>query len=106
MKNYVQPGERIAFTAGADVASGGVVVIGTLVGVSVGAVANGAQGQAVIEGVFSLPKLTGVLTAGAVVYWNAAGPGVTTSSTGNTRAGVVIAAATTAATTALVKLNV
>jgi len=44
MKNFVQNGDYIEFTAGADVTSGQLVQFGDLHGVSMTAVANGAKG--------------------------------------------------------------
>ena len=46
MKNFVQDGKNISFTAGADIASGDPVVIGQLPGVAASSVANGAVGVA------------------------------------------------------------
>lgn len=69
--NYVNPGEHITFTAGADVASGQAVVIGSLLGVSLTAVANGATGEAAIEGVWGLPCASAaVITRGAKLIWD------------------------------------
>jgi len=58
-KNYIKPGEHLTFTAGADVASGSAVLLGSLLGVALTAVANGKEGEAAIEGVWELPKATG-----------------------------------------------
>lgn len=70
-KNYVKPGDHIAFTATANVASGGGVAIGVLLGVALVAVANGATGEAAIKDVWELPKLSGaVITAGARLTWD------------------------------------
>ena len=72
MKNYVSPGHVMEFTAAADHPSGDVVVVGSLVGVTTGTVANGAKGQLMLEGVFELvPAAAAVasLTNGAKAYW-------------------------------------
>ncbi len=70
-KNYIKPGEHMSFTAGANVASGQAVVIGTLLGVALCAVLNGEKGEAAIEGVWELPKLsTAVITQGARLTWD------------------------------------
>lgn len=69
--NYIQEGDRIKFTAAADVSSGDLVVIGTLLGVALTDVANGAEGEAKIKGVFSLPKATAaVIAAGETLTWD------------------------------------
>ena len=39
--NYIQDGKVIEYTAGADISSGDVVVIGTLIGVALTDIANG-----------------------------------------------------------------
>lgn len=63
MKNKVQDGKNIQFTAAADIASGDPVVIGQLPGVAASSVANGAVGVAETEGVFNL-SVKGVDGAG------------------------------------------
>lgn len=69
--NYQAPGEHITYTAGANIASGQGVAIGVLLGVSLTAVASGATGEAAIEDVWELPKLsTAVITAGARLTWD------------------------------------
>lgn len=70
-KNYVKPGEHITFTAGATTASGQAVVIGSLLGVSLTALANGATGEAAIEGVWNLPCASAAdITPGAKLIWD------------------------------------
>ncbi|HEX7113202.1 MAG TPA: capsid cement protein [Mizugakiibacter sp.] len=70
-RNHVSPGEHIAFTAAADVSSGAGVAIGTMLGVALGNVANGASGTAAIEGVWTLPKLsTAVIAEGDRLIWD------------------------------------
>ena len=78
MKNYVEPGDQIPVVAGADLASGAVVVMGVLVGVCEGAILNGATGTVSLKGVHRLPKATGALTQGARVYWDTTPGNVTT----------------------------
>lgn len=74
MKNFVQNGDYIDFTAGATITSGQLVQMGSLHGVSVTDVANGAKGVLARTGVFNLPKQTGASTdavaaAGDPVYF-------------------------------------
>lgn len=70
--NFVQNGDSIEFTAGADLVSGQVVVIGEQVGVCVNDVANGSTGVANMVGVFNVPKISGaVIAAGESVIWDA-----------------------------------
>lgn len=72
MKNYVQPGKVIDFVAAAAIVSGQVVRIGQIIGVASADVANGAVGQAHIEGVFTVPKVSGaVIAKGESLTWDA-----------------------------------
>lgn len=104
--NYSQPGKVMPFVAAANVVSGQVVRIGQLLGVALADVLSGATGNAAVEGVFSVPKVsaaviangesltwdasaaafddnlatpaTGDVTGPPAVAWGAAGNGVTT----------------------------
>jgi len=105
MKNYVQDGDILTFTAAANIASGDGVLQGSLFGVAATAAATGEDFAASIEGVFDLPKATGAITAGAKVYWNSTSGNVTTTATGNTLIGAATQAATSGAATARVRLN-
>lgn len=62
-KNFIKPGEHLTFTAGADTASGAGVLLGTVLGVSLTAVANGGSGEAAVEGVWELPKASAAVVA-------------------------------------------
>ncbi|PCH70215.1 MAG: hypothetical protein COC12_08575, partial [Rhodobacteraceae bacterium] len=84
MKNYVQPGNTLTFTAAADVASGDGVKEGALFGVAATSAATGEDFEADIVGVFDLPKGSDTITKGAKVYWKASPGEVTTTATGNT----------------------
>lgn len=110
MADYVQKGHVIDYTAGGSaVAAGGVVVIGSLVGVAPRPIAANSLGAVAIEGVHALPKaVTGTdasMTAGQLVYWYAtSGVAVVSHATG-VKAGYAVAAAATGATTVSVKLE-
>lgn len=68
---YVQPGKVLQYTAGANIASGDVVVIGKILGVALNAIANGATGSVAIDGVFTLPKVsTAVIPQGSHLLWD------------------------------------
>ena len=71
MKNAYQDGRVLDVTLAADVASGGVIASGRLLGI---AVTNGKTGDKIaahMEGVFRLPKLnTAVIAVGAAVHWD------------------------------------
>jgi predicted RecA/RadA family phage recombinase len=71
MKNFVQQGNTITVTAPAAVASGQVVVVGSLVGVAAFDAASGADVEVTVEGVFELPKVaTDVIAQGDKLYWD------------------------------------
>jgi predicted RecA/RadA family phage recombinase len=108
MKNFIQNGEYIDFTAGAEVASGALVQVGDLHGVSVTAVANGGQGSLAMSGVFRLPKLVAAAgdatTVGGPVYFSAGSVSGTDSSGTRKLCGYALEAAAQATTTVLVRL--
>lgn len=108
MKNYVQNGDYIEFTAGATITSGQLVQVGDLHGVSVTDVANGAKGTLAMEGVFTLPKLTAAAgdacTAGGPVYFSSSSVSGSSSSGTRKLVGYSLAAAAQAATTVQVRL--
>ena len=88
MKNYVQPGNVLSFTAAADLASGVGVLLGTVAfGVTTGAVKSGETGEAAVEGVFTLPKAAVVVTAYAAAYWDNTAKLATNVSSSNTLIG-------------------
>lgn len=91
MKNFVAVGNTIEFTAAAAIASGEPVVIGTLIGIANGPVANGARGVANLTGVYDLAKAASqAWTVGAKVYWDATNKVATTTSSGNTLLGAAV----------------
>jgi predicted RecA/RadA family phage recombinase len=104
---YVQAGKVLDFTnAGAAIASGAGVLVGTRLGVALTAIPAGATGSVQICGVFSMPKLgTDNMTQGALVYWDSANARLTTTASGNTLAGVAAAAAGAGVASVSVLLN-
>lgn len=70
--NYQQAGNVIDHTAGADITSGSVVVVGKLLGVALQDIATGEVGPVQITGVFNVPKVSGaVIAAGENLTWDA-----------------------------------
>lgn len=68
---FVQPGEVIDYTAGANIASGQVVLMGARIGVALKAIANGETGPMQVTGVFNIAKLsTDNMAQGALLYWD------------------------------------
>ncbi len=105
--NYVQEGKALNYTpSGADIASGDLVIIGTIAGVARTDIADGKTGAVHICGVFSLPKASGAVTQGAKLYWSSANSNVTTTASGNTLIGVAAAAAASGDASIPVLLNV
>ena len=102
---YIQDGDRIDYTPAATVTAGDVVVIGGLVGVALATIDAGSTGAVALRGIYSLPKATGAINAGADVYWDATAKKCTTTASGNTLMGRATAAAAANDTTVKVRLN-
>lgn len=106
MKNYMQKGSRLEYTATTDITSGTCLAVGDRVGIACADISTGATGVLVMEGVFELPKLsTDDIGQGVVVYFDANAGNITLSGTGNTCAGFAFTAAGTGTTTVQVKIN-
>lgn len=106
MKNYITPGDNITVTAAADITSGQLVVVGSLIGVAQATVLSGELVVLVREGVFELPKVSAqAWTQGVKVYWDSGASNVTTTSSGNTLIGVAAAVAANPSSTGLVLLD-
>jgi predicted RecA/RadA family phage recombinase len=106
VKNSIQEGDTIALAAPYAVASGGGALIGAIFGVAVTALANAEVGSFELEGVFTLPKATGVAaTLGAKCYWDNTNKNVTATVGSNTLIGVFVAAYASGDTLANVRLN-
>ncbi len=105
---FVQRGEAIDYTPGADVAAGDVVVQGDLVGVTKRDIKANVLGALAVTGVFDFTKATGggtAITAGALVYWADGANQATTTSAGNKLLGKCVKAAADADATVRVRLN-
>lgn len=78
-QNYIQDGRYIDYSPSVAVASGELLEIGSLYGVSLAASTGSTQPVSVaLEGVYQVPKTTGAGTAlvvGAPVYFDASAPG-------------------------------
>ena len=109
MADYVSKGELLDHTPSGAVAAGGVVVIGSLVGVAPRPIAANTLGSVAVEGVFTFPKLAtgaeGAVTAGQKVYWYATSGVVAVSHATGVAAGYAVAAAPAQTTTVNVKLD-
>lgn len=105
MASYVQGDCLIDYTPGAAVAAGDVVVLNDLVTVAPRPIAANALGAVAVEGVWSMPKATGAIGQGAIVYWDATNGNVTTTASGNKRAGKAAAAAASGDASVMVLIN-
>ena len=108
MKNYVQPGDSITFTAAAATSSGDGVLVNSLFGIASGDAAIGEKLVLTTKGVFIMPKVgTDVMTVGTVVYWDeAAGLVTTDDNTGtNPRIGLAVTVAGNPSGTVNVRLD-
>ncbi len=109
-KNFVQDGITIEYTASGAVLSGAIVIAGALVAVALNNVAATEIGVASVEGVFELPKTAGTaITQGAAVDYDLSAKEfavITTPAVGDlVGCGIAWAAAASADTTVLVKIN-
>lgn len=106
MKNFVQIGDVLDYTAGSAVAAGAVVVMGVRVGIAVNAIAAGDTGPVRVKGVVELAKLgTDTPAQGALLYWDNTNSRLTTTASGNTLAGYAARAAGNGTTTVWLHLN-
>lgn len=108
MRNFVQPGDTITVTAPYAVSGGDGCLVGVLFGVACGTAASGAQAELATEGVFDLTALSTDTASGTVLvaaYWDNTEKRITTTDSGNTKVGVIVAAKTSGQTTARVRLN-
>jgi predicted RecA/RadA family phage recombinase len=112
-KNFVSDGDVIPWvnTTGAAVSSGQVVAVGHQLGVALAAIAIGAVGSVAVEGVFSVPKVSGaVFVQGEKLIFDVSAAAFDDSSatpaTGDITGGAVAwAAGADGETTATVKLT-
>lgn len=106
MKNFIQPGHIVTFTAPAGgVDSGDGMLSGSLFGVASTKAAAGAEVEGAVEGVFELPKAADDVSFGERLYWDDTAKNVTTTATENTLIGAAIAAAASGVATVRVRLN-
>ena len=85
MATYKKTDVVIIITAASDLKAGGVVNVGTKIGVAHAPIASGATGVVAIKGIYEF-ACGATITQGAEVYLTGAGV-ATTSSAGLTKAG-------------------
>lgn len=107
MKNFIEAGDTLTVPAPTGgVASGGIVIIGGLIGVATCTAAVGVSVAVKTTGVFELPKVSAqAWTVGAAIYWDGVAGNATTTSTSNTLIGYATEAAANPSAVGRVKLN-
>ena len=106
-QNHIQKGAVMPWTngTGAAVASGDPVAVGTLVGVALGDIADGEEGELALDEVWELPKEAPLAIAqGDKLYFSVANDYVGKTDT-NVYCGKAFADAASAAATVLVRLD-
>jgi predicted RecA/RadA family phage recombinase len=105
-KKPVADGRIVTLTAPYQRNAGQAALIGAVVAVALQPVANAANADFALEGVWDLDKATGqTWTQGALIYWDNAAKNCTTTSTSNTRIGFAMQAQLTGDTVGRVRLN-
>lgn len=106
MASYSQHGRTLDYTPSSAVAAGDVVILNDLVAVAPVAIPANKLGAVAVDGVWTLPKASGAIGQGAIVYWDATNSNVTTTSSSNKRAGKAAYAAVSGDTTIRVLINI
>jgi predicted RecA/RadA family phage recombinase len=102
---YQMDPDHIDYTPSSAVAVGDVVILSNLFCIADRPIAANVKGALAISGAFTLPKASGAISQGAVVYWDAGAGNITTTATSNTRAGWAAEAAASGDSTAKVIIN-
>lgn len=107
-KKHIEKGASMPYiNAGSTtIAAGTLILVGDMVGVALGDIAAGAEGQLATEEVWEVPKEAPlVIDQGDQVYWDDTNSVVTKTDT-DVACGVAFVGAASAATTVKIKLNV
>jgi predicted RecA/RadA family phage recombinase len=103
-RTLIQPGNTLTLLAPAKVASGDVVIVGSLIGIAAYDAESGAEVETILTGVHLLPKATGQIDAGALVYWSTSTKNCTTTGT-DVLIGAAVELAGSSAAVVKVRLN-
>lgn len=104
MKNFIQPGAVMPYTAGADILSGEAIEVVDLLGVATGKILNGETGELLLCGVVELKKEAALaINQGDKVYYDTAAKEIDKTNT-NVFAGYCFESALAAATTVKIYL--
>lgn len=106
MATIQQAWASIDYTAGADIAAGGVCALGTAaVGIASYPIASGAVGGIVVKGVAQFAKGSGAINLGDALYWDATNGVATKTASTNAYIGIAAKAAASGDGTVDVLLN-
>lgn len=108
MKNFVQEGRTVTLTAPYARNAGEGALVGSIFGVAVNDVANGVDGEFLLEGTVDLAKTASqAWTQGALIYWDNTNKVATNVSTSNKLIGTALVAVGSGATETIgrVRLN-
>ena len=114
MKNFIAQGETLEITTTAAHDSGDVVIVEDVAGIAAGDAESGETAVLAMQGVYEVPKASGAVAQGELVYWDpdgtpyggASGVGAaTTTADTNIKMGFAYAAAGSTAATVQVKLT-
>lgn len=107
MRNYVQEGKTLTLTPGAAVAAGEGYLFGAgLFGVATQAVASGAPGEFIVEGVVDIAKTSALqIDVGDRVFWVPGSKVVNKTATSQVNVGVAVAGAANPSSTVKIKLG-
>jgi len=105
--NYIQSGDRLTLTAPYARNSGQAAKIGTaIIAIALQTLANGASGEWATKGVWYVDKNSAEAWAvGDKLYWDNTNKVFTTTSSGNTLAGVATAVAANPSSYGYIRLN-
>jgi predicted RecA/RadA family phage recombinase len=103
-RTFRQPGNTVTLIAPAKTASGDIVAIGAIVGVAQFDAESGAEVEVSLTGIHELPKASGEVNAGDVLYFDTPGKALTKTVATNTFAGVAVSHAGTNDATVFVRL--
>lgn len=96
---------KVDYTPSSAVAVGDVLVLGDLFCVAELSIAANVKGALSTEGGYVLPKASGAISQGAIVYWDATNGNITTTASTHKRAGKAAEAAASGDTTVKVLIN-
>jgi predicted RecA/RadA family phage recombinase len=107
MKNYIQEGDTLNFTANEAITAGQMILVTGVVGVAINDVASGAVGVLATKGVFEVAKEgTDAPSQGQILYYNATNKTATVTASTNKVIGYAWTAAASGDSTVQVRLSI